>query len=212
MSDRYTPNPLDQPAQMAERLRKLEQQVAQLQAAPLVGISAQILDVNGNPLVVLGTLPDGRRGLMIRNEATGFVLSEQTTEGWIAPHLIGDNFDPSGGKNVTNSSFSIVWGVEFGDALGPGVELQIPWSTEAGTTGEVFVSSNQGGQTSTLALGAGSSGFATVRWLHDIVVGRGPAVFYAQARRSAGSGNVRIGVVHGWVQNPDVCSTGGTWV
>jgi hypothetical protein len=212
MTDRYDVQPLDQAAQFADEIRRLWAEIRKLQGAPQVGVSAVSLDANGNPLVVLGTLPDGERGLLINSATHNYELTEMTVDGWSSPHINGDGFDPNALKNIVSGSFVATWGVEFGQALGRGVEVQVPWSTEAGTTGEIMVASNGGAQTVAVAIAANTSGYATVRWLHDLVVGQGPLQLIVYARRTGGAGNVHIACCHAWIQHPDACSSAGTWV
>lgn len=209
--DRYPANPLDGPGGLADWMKGIESEIAALKRRPLSGTFTSP-DDDGDPLLALGTLPDAKRGLQIVSSANGWVLAELTTEGWIKPHLMGVSIDPAAVAVVTAGTFTSTVGSYFGEALGPGIEIFCHWSTGVGTTGELQVLSNGGANTTAQALPAASSGSFFVRWLHDLSVGSGPFVVTMQARRTAGAGNVNISQVFAWVQDPALCSSGGTWI
>jgi hypothetical protein len=212
-SDRYVQgDPTDPVEVVRAQFVELHRKVDDLIANPLGG-SFISEDDFGNGLVYVGKLPDGTsRGLEIISAASLWDLVKMTTAGWIAPHLQGAPYDPAAQKLVTSGVFATQYAVLFGDYLGPGVEVMVPWATAAGTTGELQVVSNGGGTTATHALAANSSGFAFVRWLHGTPVGSGPFTVSVQARKTAGAGSIAIGLSHAWVQDPTLCSSGGTWV
>lgn len=210
--NRYETNPLDGPAQMAEWVREIERRVGALEGAPTIGSNLVAKDSDGNPLVSVGTLSDGSRGIEVASETDTWDLFKLTTAGWIKPHFPGVAYDPSASKAVTSATFVETWRVLFGDYLGPGVEVMVTWATGAGTTGELQVVSNGGGTTATHALPAASSGVAFVRWLHGTPVGAGPFTMSVQARRTAGANNVTIYPCHAWIQDPAFCTGPGTWL
>ncbi len=159
-TDRYGTNPLDGAAGFADHLRSIERRISALEGAPLNGTFTSP-DANGANFVFAGALPDGDRGFELRSDTHGWDLLRATADdGWTAPHLQAAPYDPSGPKVVTPGSFAAVWGCLFGDALGAGVEIMIPFTTAASTTGEVRVVDNALGTTSTHTLPAATSSFA----------------------------------------------------
>lgn len=210
--NRYAVDPLDGPAAMAETLRRLEQRVSALEGAPLAGVSAAVYDADGEPLVALGDLGDGDRGILVHSATDDWDLVRMTTEGWIRPHLSGISLDPAAFISVTSASFVQTWVSTYGEALGPGVEGYFTWATPAGTAGEVRLTDNNVGATTAHALAAASSGSIYCRWLHTLQVGTGPMVVDLEVRRTAGAGAVTVSPLRSWVQDPGLCSSGGVFL
>lgn len=186
--------------------------IGRLPGASAAGGSIVFPDESGHPLATFGRLSDGSTGIQIQSALFGWNLAKMTDAGWIAPHLMGTAYDPAATKTVTSGTFADTYAILFGSCLGPGVEVMIPWVTAAATTAELQVTSNAGGTTAIHALPANSSGYAFVRWLHGTPPGTGPFDLRAQARRATGVGNVSIAPCNAWVQDPTICSSGGTWV
>ncbi len=145
--DRYAVNPLDDTAAFAEWRRSIERQIGALQGAPLDRVTIRATDPLGRELVTAGKLADGNYGFEVRSETNGWDLVRMTDDGWIKPHLQGAPYDTAAVKSVTSGTFADQWGVLFGDALGPGIEIMVPWQTASGTTGELKVVTNVGGAT-----------------------------------------------------------------
>lgn len=106
-----------------------------------------------------------------------------------------------GYQNVTSGTFVTCWDTVLERVVHMAVFLVVPWITEAGTTGEMFVSVG-GAVTSTVALPAASSGSQTFRWRHGLTPWLNTEVYCTlQARRTGGANNVRMGVPYtGFVQ------------
>jgi hypothetical protein len=210
-NDRYDVNPLDDTARFADRLQSIERRLSALEGAPLGGTFTSETE-DGDGLVYLGALPDDTRGLEVVSAANDWDLVKLTTDGWIKPHLMGVSINPSTVVAVTSGTFQSTVGAYFGEALGPGVEMFCRWATDSGTTGELQISSNGGATSDPVALPAASNGGYFVRWLHDLSVGSGPFTVTMKARRTAGTGNVNVSQVFGWVQDPAICTEDGDWV
>jgi hypothetical protein len=173
----------------------------------------EILDHGGDSLVALGDMLDGSRGLQIESSRwPGVDLVKMTTAGTAAPHLTGVSSDPTAVKTVTSGTFTDTWQVTFGSVLGTGVEVMIPWSTGAATTGQLQVVSNVPSHTQSVDLPAGSSGYKFVRWIHGADPGTGPLVLIVQALRSSGAGTVSVFPCQAWVTDPLLCFDGGNWL
>lgn len=74
------------------------------------------------------------------------------------------------------------------------IQIEVLWSTDVGTTGELRLENAViGGNVSNIAtLPAASSGVAVFRWQHGQPVGTGPFIPEVKARRTGGAGNVNI--------------------
>lgn len=210
--DRYQINPLDGPAGMAETVRRLEQRLSVLEGGNTSGTFTSA-DVDGNGLVYAGTLPDGDRGFLLHSESHAWDIMRATADdGWVAPHLVFNSFDPAASKIVTSGSLVDTWGLFDGSALGRGVEVYISWTTDPGTTGEITVRASTGAETDPFVLTAGTTDGTFVRWLHGYTPGTGPLSLRLRARRTAGAGNVVLFTPQAYLQEPTACSSGGVWL
>lgn len=91
-----------------------------------------------------------------------------------------------------------------------GVRCEIPWQTEAGTTGQVQLTAAGGALlTTAVSLGAASSGTVTYNWLHGRDLWSGHVNFDLWARRSGGANNVLIGYPRFWLVDPAGCTVTG---
>lgn len=90
------------------------------------------------------------------------------------------------------------------------VRCEVPWATDAATTGELKLTAVSGTlQAATISLPAGSSGTATWNWLHGRPLWAGAANLDLWARRSGGAGTVYVGYPRMWLIDPAGCTVTG---
>ena len=113
--------------------------------------------------------------------------------------------DPTFGAGNTSPWFSVVprWARSA-------IYAEIPWATDAATTGEVKLTAVSGTlQTTAVALAANSSGTVIYNWIHGRGLWTGHANVDLWARRTGGAGNVYIGYPRMWLVDPAGCTTTG---
>lgn len=96
---------------------------------------------------------------------------------------------------ITAAGFGITWEAQVSRWSRQAVWAEIPWRTDAATTGQVRIEASFGTTSSAITLAANSSGTATFRWLHsqDIWNPSASLALWVTAGRTSGAGNVVIG-------------------
>lgn len=96
---------------------------------------------------------------------------------------------------VTNAAFDgsqacRPWIIVLDRIVHTALRVDVEWTTEAGTTGELRL--NVGLTTSAIALPAASSGVASFKWVHGYPLWAADVFVYLEARRTAGANNVNV--------------------
>lgn len=188
------------------RLRNLER-CAQLGSSSIREGALRILDETGAEIARFGQMPNGTYGLRILDEGGGR-RAEIGSAGWIDPRIVGVTRDPAAVKAVTAGTWTQTWQVVIPLVIGMGVEVMIPWATDAATTGEVRVRAGAAA-TQAYSLAAGSGGTLYPKWLHDQTLGSGPMSLLVEMRRTGGINNVWAYQPAGWLRDPADCTASG---
>lgn len=86
--DRYSPDPLNGPAQFADALREINRRLDALEGRSGKGVQPIIFDpATGNELIRLGRLDDGTHGLLIKDLAGRTMFKVTAENGQTAPRV-----------------------------------------------------------------------------------------------------------------------------
>jgi len=118
--------------------------------------------------------------------------------------------------NSSNQA-TIPWIVQIDRVSHRAFSIDIPWVTDAGTTGEMRLAvinpPAPNSPTSAVAMGAGASGTTGFRWVHGLepFTSGSDIWFQIEARRTSGTGNVYIGYPRGGgsMVSPENCTASG---
>jgi hypothetical protein len=162
--------------------------------------------------------------------ASGTELFRTDDRGIISPSIMIQTnqqlgLDPATGNtgvSISSATFTGCYAGLIPSLLHQGAQANIPWATQAGTTGELRIHAtyvNSSGvaassDTTAFTLAAASSGVAGLRWLHGIPLPGTSVQFNVEARRTGGANNVFIYFPTGGVAlvGPSGMTAGGGWV
>lgn len=188
---------------MAMQIADLARRVKDLESAPQLGTSSirggslAVLDGSGEPIALLGNVPNSAGA----QDATGFLVvdpvSGQATiwanddDGLLCPqqgaawHIITERFDS------VSATFETAFEARFEQVACPWVKTTVILSADATTPGEArLIHVQSGAVTNTKSIPAGSNALYTAYWTHGAAVHTGPATIQLQIRRVSGAGQV----------------------
>jgi hypothetical protein len=155
---------------------------------------------------VLRQLDDERNGQLIAPvpyPATPFGGGGAPSSTWYIP-ITAAAFD---GSQATQP-----WIIVLDRVARFGVKVQVPWTTDATTAGQLRLSMGfaLNSPTSPIVLPANSSGVASFKWLHGWPLWEGANVWIVvEATRTVGAGNVNIGFPRASLVGPEDCTVSG---
>jgi len=164
VTDRYEAQPGDDNAQLAERLRHMEEKIAALEGVPLVGSNLTALDAStGNVLVVAGVLPDGKHGFLVQNSNGRILFRVAAEDGQTAP-IQYPPATPSttgllsgavnGFRPGTNSASGVsLWACEFW-SVGPKIDYNFTAFANGGNMNWAITCNEVGGAVLNHAVGS----------------------------------------------------------
>ena len=167
-------------------------------------------DTSGLVRGLIGLITSGNYGVRVRDASNGIRFSidnDGYRDPWLA-HPWRGVLSPSR-ESTTSASFQSLWRSRVELLTHKGVACTAAWVTDAGTTAEIRLSSGFG-QTSAVALAAGSSGSQQFQWLHGLALGGGPIDFELQARVTGGAGQVHLDEPFGGCEMADPLSCTST--
>lgn len=187
-------------------IRDLERRIRALESAPRIPHTSLsqgsliVYDENGDDVVTVGKLYNGKYGLAV-NTGPGGITFLSDTDGlalpfYAAPFRIASGApDSSGAVKVTSTSFVTVYRTVIELLQWDAVRVRVPAQTNGAETGEVRLRNLSNGNVTAAVPVSSAGGLFDFRWLHGGEVGTGPWFFAVEARVTSGTGV--------WVWNPD---------